>query len=81
MTFWDHLDELRSNLIRVALALLGVTLVLFFFKEILFVDVLLAPSRSDFYLYRLLGADFSLDLVNIEVTAQFMIHMNLNKRK
>lgn len=77
MTFWDHLDELRSNLIRVALALLGVTLVLFFFKEILFDHVILAPSRSDFFLYRLIGADFALNLVNIEVTAQFMIHMKV----
>lgn len=77
MTFWDHLDELRSNLIRVALALLGVTLVLFFFKEILFDRVILAPSRSDFFLYRLIGADFALNLVNIEVTAQFMIHMKV----
>ena len=77
MTFWDHLDELRSNLIRVALALLGVTLVLFFFKEILFDGVILAPSRSDFFLYRLIGADFALNLVNIEVTAQFMIHMKV----
>lgn len=77
MTFWDHLDELRSNLIRVALTLLGVTLVLFFFKEILFDHVILAPSRSDFFLYRLIGADFTLNLVNIEVTAQFMIHMKV----
>ena len=77
MTFWDHLDDLRRILIRVALALLGVTLVLFCFKNFLFDDVILAPSRSDFFLYRLLGTKLSLELVNIEVTAQFMIHMKV----
>ena len=77
MTFWDHLEELRSSLFRM-LAVFGVAVVvLFFFKDFLFDDVILAPSKSDFFLYRLLGADFSLTLVNIEVAAQFMIHMKI----
>ena len=77
MTFWDHLEELRGSLFRM-LAVFGVAVVgLFFFKGFLFDDVILAPSRPDFFLYRLLGADFSLTLVNIEVAAQFMIHMKI----
>ena len=77
MTFWDHLEELRGSLLRM-LAVFGVSVVgLFFFKGFLFDDVILAPSRPDFFLYRLLGADFSLTLVNIEVAAQFMIHMKI----
>ena len=77
MTFWDHLEELRGSLFRM-LAVFGVSVVgLFFFKGFLFDDVILAPSRPDFFLYRLLGADFSLTLVNIEVAAQFMIHMKI----
>lgn len=77
MTFWDHLEELRGSLFRM-LAVFGVSVVgLFFFKGFLFDDVILAPSRPDFFLYRLLGADFSLTLVNIEVAAQFMIHMKM----
>lgn len=77
MTFWDHLEELRGSLFRM-LAVFGVAVVvLFFFKDFLFDDVILAPSKSDFFLYRLLGADFSLTLVNIEVAAQFMIHMKI----
>ena len=60
-----------------AAALVGVTVVLFFFKDFLFEDVILAPTDRNFYLYRLLGVDFSLSLVNIEVSAQFMIHMKV----
>ena len=50
---------------------------LFFFKDFLFDDVILAPSKRDFFFYRLAGLDFSLSLVNIEVSAQFMIHMKV----
>ena len=77
MTFWDHIDVLRRTLFRMVAALIGLTVVLFFFKEFLFNDVVLAPSSKDFYLYRLLGVDMSLSLVNIEVAAQFMIHMKV----
>ena len=77
MTFWDHLEDLRKSIFRIAVALVGVTVVLFFFKNILFDDFILAPSQSDFFLYRLLGVDLSLSLVNIEVAAQFMIHMKV----
>ena len=77
MTFWDHLDVLRKSIIRIAVALIGVTVVLFFFKDFLFGDVVLAPSESSFWLYRVLGLDFKLSLVNIEVAAQFMIHMKV----
>lgn len=77
MTFWDHLDALRASLFRIALVLLVAALGLFVFKDFLFDSVILAPSKEDFFLYRWIGADFSLSLVNIEVTAQFMIHMKM----
>ena len=77
MTFWDHLEELRSSLLRM-IAVFGIAVVtLFFFKGFLFDSVILSPSKPDFFLYRLFGADFSLTLVNIEVAAQFMIHMKI----
>ena len=75
MTFWDHLDVLRKSIFRFAAVYVIVAAVLFFFKEFLFDQVILAPTDSSFYLYRLLGLDFSLSLVNIEVSAQFLIHM------
>lgn len=77
MTFWDHLEDLRGGLIRSIAVLLVASIVLFFFKNFLFDDLILAPTRSDFFLYRWLGVDVSLKLVNIEVAAQFMIHIKV----
>ena len=53
LTFWDHLDELRSTLMRIigVTALFGI--VAFCFKDWLF-EVVLAPTESDFVTYRLL---------------------------
>ena len=77
MTFWDHLEDLRKCFFR-ALTVYGIAvIVLFFFKNFIFDDIILAPSKSDFYLYQLLGAEFSMKLVNIEVAAQFLIHMKI----
>ena len=74
-TFWDHLDELRGRIIRIILVTVVLAVVVFFFKEPLF-DVILAPSKSDFLTYRLLGIpDFSISLMNTGLTEQFMIHM------
>lgn len=77
MTFWDHLEEFRSVLIRTVVALLTLFIVLFFFKGFIFDSIVLAPTRSDFWLYKLFGIDFNLKLINIEVTAQFFIHMRV----
>lgn len=77
MTFWDHLEDLRKCIMHMGVALVGVAIVLFFFKDFLFDDVILAPTDKNFYLYRLLGVDFNLSLVNIEVSAQFMIHVKV----
>ena len=77
MTFWDHLDALRASLIKIIVAFLIVVIGLFPFKVFLFDNLILAPTKSDFWIYKLTGADFSLNLVNIELTAQFMIHMKM----
>ena len=77
MTFWDHLEELRGSLFRMLAVFAVAVVALFFFKEFLFDNIILAPSKSDFFLYQLLGADFSMTLVNIELAAQFLIHMKI----
>ena len=75
MTFWDHLDVLRSSLIRMAVAVVLLAVVAFVMKDALF-SVVLAPRSSDFVSYRLLGVDaFSLHLMNTGLTEQFMVHM------
>jgi sec-independent protein translocase protein TatC len=77
MTFWDHLEDLRRCIFRMLAVYAVAVIALFFFKDFLFDGIILAPSKSDFFLYKLLGADFSMTLVNIEVAAQFLIHMKI----
>ena len=74
-SFWDHLDELRSRIIRVLLIIVVSTVVAFLLKEPLF-NVVLAPRSSEFVSYRLLGVSaFSIYLINTGLTEQFMVHM------
>jgi sec-independent protein translocase protein TatC len=88
MTFWEHLDEFRSVLIRGIIAFMLLSIVAFSFKHILFDYIILGPKNSDFITYRVLcklGKFFgvnslcmdtsSLHLININLAGQFMTHM------
>ena len=77
MSFWDHLEDLRHGLFRIVIALLGAFVVLFFFKDFLFDTLILAPTKSDFFFYRWFGMETGLQLVNIELSTQFMVHMRV----
>lgn len=75
LTFWEHLDVLRGTLIRIIAVALICGIAAFMFKEELF-NIVLAPKDSQFVTYRLLGVEpFNIQLVNIGLTEQFMIHM------
>ncbi len=75
LSFWDHLEELRSTLIRIIIATAVASAIAFSFKETLF-DIILAPHRSDFITYRLLQAeDFKISLMNVGLTEQFLVHV------
>ena len=54
MSFLDHLEALRWHLIRSLAAMVILTVTAFFSKELLFHDIILAPSRPDFWTYRML---------------------------
>ena len=75
MSFWDHLDVLRGTLFRSLGAVCLCSVLGFAFKTVLFDGIVLAPSRPDFCIYRLLGWDFSMQLINVEVSAQFFVHL------
>ena len=77
MSFWDHLDVLRGTLFRSVLAVFLLSLVFLGAKTWLF-DIVLGPSRPDFFLYRQLGLDFDMQLVNIDVSAQFFVHLKMS---
>lgn len=77
MSFWDHLEALRQGLFRMVIALVAAFVVLFFFKDFLFDKLILAPTRPDFFFYRWFGMETGLQLVNIELSTQFMVHMRV----
>ena len=75
MTFWDHLDELRSVIIRMVVVTVVAAAVAFCLKEQLF-EIVLAPRSSDFITFRLMGVEpFSIHLMNTGLTEQFMMHL------
>ncbi len=78
MTFWDHLDVLRGTLFRSAVAITIAGCILLCFKGFLFDDVILAPSRGDFFLYKWLGVPFNMSLINTDISAQFFIHIKVS---
>ena len=74
-SFWDHLDELRSRIIKMLLAVVAMSVIAFLLKEPLF-RMVLAPSNGGFVTYCILGVpDFSIHLINTGLTEQFMVHM------
>lgn len=82
MDFWDHLDELRSCLIKALVAVAVSAVAAFCCKDFLF-ELVFAPSKSDFVTYRVFAklvgeaGDFSVALFNPELAQQFMVHMRV----
>ncbi|MBE0648694.1 MAG: twin-arginine translocase subunit TatC [Bacteroidales bacterium] len=91
MTFWEHLDELRSTLIWSVVAIAACGIVAFVYKEILFDHILLAPKEKTFITYRFLCKlaevtsmtslcidPSSFQIINISLAGQFMSHMTIS---
>lgn len=76
MSFWDHLEVLRGTVFRSVLAVVALSVVFLFIPEQLF-QAVLWPTTAGFPLYRMLHLDFKMQLVNIEVTAQFFVHLKM----
>lgn len=77
MSFWDHIEELRGALFRSILAVVSVSLLFMCFPKPLF-QAVLWPTRPDFILYRLPRVDFSMGLINIELSAQFFVYLKVS---
>lgn len=73
MTFWDHLEELRRVLIRCLIVIALFAILAFIFKDEVFV-VIFAPKSPDF-LPSIFGASPDIQLINTELTRQFVLHM------
>lgn len=82
MGFWDHAEELRRVLLRIAALLLVLTCGLFAAMPYIFENVILAPCSRDFFVYRWLGAfpggsvDFDVHIISIRLASQFFVHMS-----
>lgn len=87
MTISEHIDELRSRLIKSAIALLVVAVVAFIFKGVV-LDIIFAPMNPDFITNKLF-ADLAawtnidvlrinqndVDIVNTKMAGQFNLHI------
>ena len=54
MTFLEHLEELRWHVIRSAVAILAFAIIVFLAKDFVWHNIILAPSRLDFWTYEML---------------------------
>lgn len=89
LTFWGHLDVLRTSLFHIVIALVICMAGGFIALQYFFDSFVLGPTHGDFFLYRWLSSvgkvvpfapDFSadgfhVDIININVASQFMVHM------
>lgn len=88
MSFLDHLEQLRWHLLRSVAAVLVFTVTAFLAKNIVFGQIILGPSKVDFFTYRMLCklADFfntpvlCIDQLNFtiqsrQMTGQFSMHI------
>lgn len=91
MTFWDHLEELRGNLVRSLIAIVVLAIVAFLNREFIFDQVILAPSKPGFLTNRALCwlaeqlqinalciDDMNLQIINIKMSGQFLTHMYIS---
>ena len=84
MSFIDHLEELRWHIIRSLGAIMVFAVAAFLMKDFIFHNIILAPSRTDFWTYRMLcnsGVDdLCIDklpfiLQSRQMTGQFTMHL------
>jgi len=90
MSFWDHLEEFRWTLIRIAIAVSVLTVVGLIIMPKIFDEVILAPRSSDFITYRILenaskyipfmpdfsAESFNVTILNINMITQFMTYIS-----
>lgn len=88
LSFWEHAEVLRRYLLRSFVMVFILAVAAFFFKDFLFGELILGPSKSSFITYKalcMLGGylnlpslcldEVPLKLINIDLTGQFRWHL------
>ncbi|MDR2858969.1 MAG: twin-arginine translocase subunit TatC [Mediterranea sp.] len=89
MSFWDHLEEFRWMLMRSIIALFVFAIAGFIVMPGIYNNVIMGPTRPDFFLYRYLckaasafpfmpdfcDETFQVPIININLASQFFRHM------
>lgn len=72
MSFLDHLEELRWTIIKGLSAVVVMVVVAIFFRSWIIREVLMGPTKVDFFMYRVLRLDAEpIELLNRTITGQF----------
>lgn len=89
-SFWDHLEDLRWMILRSLIAVFIFAIIGFIVMPFLYEEMVMGPTRADFFLYRYLclltssipfipdfcDSTFHVDIVNINLASQFFRHMS-----
>lgn len=89
MSFWEHVEVFRKLLFRCLAVWAVFAIGAFCFKDYVF-NIVFAPSKSDFVLYKamcqlsdkiginsLCPGYFSVNFINTELASQFMVHLQM----
>ena len=91
MSFLDHLEELRWHIIRSLIAVVVIAIVAFIGKDFVVGTLILGPSRTDFWTYRMMcqladliqSPALCVDTLTFEhgsrkISSQFMTHVSVS---
>lgn len=89
MSFFDHLEALRWHLVRSAIAIVVITIAVFYFYDFIFNNVIMGPASPNFWTYRMLCKlgdllnspgfcinKININLINTEMAGQFTLQIN-----
>jgi len=90
LSFWDHLEDLRWMILRSLIAVFVFAIGGFIIMPFLYDEMVMGPTRADFFLYRQLciltssipfipdfcDDAFHIEIVNINLASQFFRHMS-----
>ncbi len=91
LSFLEHLEILRKHIIRALISVVIFALLAFFFKQIIFDYIILAPKSPEFITNKLLcifGMKYNIpdlclnseffEIINIKMSGQFAIHIQIS---